>query len=271
MSERAERRPDAAPTPLDPVAIVGMGALFPRADGLDAYWRNLRDGVDCIQEVPASHWTPEEHFDPDPKSPDRTYARRGGFLPAVRLDPRALGVSPNALEATDSAQLLGLEVARRALADAGYGPDGRAFDRARSSVVLGVTGTLQLVIPLGARLGSPIWRRALADAGVDTATAERVVEGIAAGYVPWSEDSFPGLLGNVVAGRIANRLDLHGTNCVVDAACASSLSAMHLAILELQARRSDMVLTGGVDTFNDVFMFMCFSKTPALSPTGDAR
>ena len=81
---------------------------------------------------------------------------------------------------------------------------------------------------------------------------------------------FPGLLGNVVAGRIANRLDLGGTNCVVDAACASSLSAIHLAALELHAGRADMVLTGGVDTFNDIFMYMCFSKTPALSPTGDA-
>ncbi len=86
--------------------------------------------------------------------------------------------------------------------------------------------------------------------------------------MPWQENSFPGLLGNVVAGRIANRLDLGGTNCVVDAACASSLSAVHLAALELQAGRRDVVVTGGCDTFNDIFMFMCFSKTPALSPTG---
>ena len=50
---------------------------------------------------------------------------------------------------------------------------------------------------------------------------------------PGRRTSFPGLLGNVVAGRIANRLDLGGTNCVVDAACASSLSAVHLAMLEL--------------------------------------
>src|SRR5262249_22582420 len=82
---------------------------------------------------------------------------------------------------------------------------------------------------------------------------------------------FPGLLGNVAAGRIANRLDLGGTNCVVDAACASSLSALHLATLELASGRCDMALSGGLDTFNDIFMYMCFSKTPALSPTGSAR
>ncbi len=79
------------------------------------------------------------------------------------------------------------------------------------------------------------------------------------------------MLGNVVAGRIANRLDLRGTNCVVDAACASSLGAVNLALLELASGRSDVAVTGGLDTFNDIFMYMCFSKTPALSPTGEAR
>src|SRR5262245_46870074 len=109
------------------------------------------------------------------------------------------------------------------------------------------------------------------DAGVPEAQIDDAVRRIADSYVPWQEQSFPGLLGNVVAGRIANRLDLGGTNCVVDAACASSLSAVHLAALELQSGRADMVLTGGIDTFNDIFMYMCFSKTPALSATGDAR
>ena len=70
---------------------------------------------------------------------------------------------------------------------------------------------------------------------------------------------------------IANKLDLHGTNCVVDAACASSLSALHLAAMELHTGKADVVVTGGCDTFNDIFMFMCFSKTPALSPTGDSK
>ena len=75
----------------------------------------------------------------------------------------------------------------------------------------------------------------------------------------------------MVAGRISNRLDLRGTNCVVDAACASSFSAIHLALLELQSGKSDMVVTGGVDTLNDIFMHMCFAKTQALSASGNAR
>jgi len=259
--------PQGAPVPL---AIIGMGCLFPEAGDLETYWANIRQGFDAIKHVPASHWRPSDYFNADPKAPDQTYAQRGGFIPPVNFNPLAFGISPNNLDATDTAQLLGLYVAEQALRDAGFGPN-KTFNRDRTSVILGVTGTLELVIPLGARLGHPYWRKALADAGVDETTANDVVERIASNYVEWQENSFPGLLGNVVAGRIANRFDLGGTNCVVDAACASSLSAVHLAALELQSGKSDLVVTGGVDAFNDIFMYMCFSKTPALSPTGDAK
>jgi acyl transferase domain-containing protein len=258
------------------IAIVGIGCMFPKADGLEAYWSNIKRGVDAITDIPATHWKPDQYFDSDPSKPDMTYAKRGGFLEPVDFNPLHHGITPNNLEATDTTQLLGLMVAEQALRDADYetgrgAGDGRAFNRDRTSVILGVTGTLELVIPLGARLGHPIWRKALDEAGVDKATADDVVQRIADGYVPWQENSFPGLLGNVAAGRIANRFDLGGSNCVVDAACASSLSAIHMAAMELQTGRMDMVLTGGLDTFNDIFMYMCFSKTPALSPTGSSK
>ncbi|MFQ5660065.1 MAG: SDR family NAD(P)-dependent oxidoreductase [Gammaproteobacteria bacterium] len=260
----------------EPLAIIGIGCMFPKAGSVAGYWSNIKEGVDAITEVPATHWNPGDYFDPDQTTPDMTYARRGGFIDPVDFDPLLYGMSPNNIEATDTTQLLGMVAAREALLDAGYATgrdshDGRPFDRDRTSVILGVTGTLELVIPLGARLGHPIWRRALADAGVEEALAEEVVQRIADSYVPWQENSFPGLLGNVAAGRIANRFDLGGTNCVIDAACASSLSAIHLAALELQSGRSDMAITGGMDTFNDIFMYMCFSKTPALSVTGHSR
>ncbi len=287
-----------------PLAIVGIGCLFPKASGPGFFWANVKHAVDGITEVPPTHWNPDDYFDADPKAPDMTYARRGGFLSAVDFNPLEFGIAPRDIEATDTTQLLGLVAAKQALTDAGIrfadpspnphpqgerglkptgGPAppsflgkgvgglGSAVDRDRVSVILGVTGTLELVIPLGARLGHPKWKRAMRDAGIPAELADDAAARIAESYVPWQENSFPGLLGNVVAGRIANKLDLGGTNCVVDAACASSLSAVHLASLELQAGRCDVAVTGGCDTFNDIFMYMCFSKTPALSPTGDAK
>jgi acyl transferase domain-containing protein/NAD(P)-dependent dehydrogenase (short-subunit alcohol dehydrogenase family) len=260
----------------EPIAIIGIGCAFPKAPDVESFWSNVKGGRDAITDVPESHWRAEDYFDADQGAPDMTYARRGGFLDPVEFPPLDFGISPNNIEATDTTQLLGMVVAREALRDAGYaaiqGRDpGREFDRQRTSVILGVTGALELVIPLGARLGHPLWRKALLESGVDHEATEAIVARIADSYVPWQENSFPGLLGNVAAGRIANRFDLGGTNCVVDAACASSLSAIHMAAMELNAGDADMVISGGLDTFNDIFMYMCFSKTPALSPTGTSR
>ncbi|SMF30762.1 type I polyketide synthase [Pseudobacteriovorax antillogorgiicola] len=254
----------------EPLAVVGIGCLFPESDSLEEYWSLIKNGRDAIREIPYTHWNPDDYYNQDPKAPDQTYGRTGGFLRPHKFDPLRYGISPQAIEATDTTQLLGMVVAEKALESAGYGPD-QDFDRERTSCILGVTGTLELVVPLGARLGHPIWKKALLGAGLSEDQAQSIVDEVSDSYVPWQEASFPGLLGNVVAGRIANRFDLGGTNSVVDAACASSLSAIRTAAMELQSRRADMVITGGMDTFNDIFMYMCFSKTPALSKGGHAK
>ena len=114
----SDRKIDQAPAQ-SPIAIVGMSCLFPGASSLREYWANVRDGVDAITDVPASHWAVGDYFDADPKAPDMTYGRRGGFLDAVDFDPMGFGISPRDLEATDSTQLLGMYVAREALRDAG--------------------------------------------------------------------------------------------------------------------------------------------------------
>ncbi len=257
--------------PQAPVAVIGIGCIFAKSHDLKAFYRLLTRGVDGITDPPESHRHLRDYFDPDPKKPDHIYCNRGGYLPPTVFDPTEFSIPPRVIEATDTSQLLGLVTAKQALVDAGYGDGAKEFDHSKASVILGVTGTQELVIPLGARLGHPIWRRALEAAGVSAEQADDVIRRIGTDYVGWQENSFPGLLGNVVAGRIANRLDFGGTNCVVDAACASSFGALHLALMELRSGRSDIILAGGVDTINDAFMHMCFSKTQILSASGDIR
>ncbi|MFO7750441.1 MAG: beta-ketoacyl synthase N-terminal-like domain-containing protein, partial [Desulfobacteraceae bacterium] len=253
------------------VAIIGMGGIFPRANGLKQYWKLLFNGEDAITAVPEkSHWSLKDYFDRDPLAPDLTYCKRGGFIPEIAFDPAKYGMPPNNLDATDTSQLLGLLVAEMALEDAGFSQE-KTFNREKTNIILGVTGTQELVIPLGARLGHPVWKKALEESGISPEKTREVIQRISGAYTQWQENSFPGLLGNVVAGRIANRLDLKGTNSVVDAACASSLSAIHLAVMELVSGKCDLSVTGGVDTLNDIFMHMCFSKTGVLSHTSDAK
>ncbi|MFD7863575.1 SDR family NAD(P)-dependent oxidoreductase [Streptomyces sp. NPDC059783] len=257
----------AAPVSRTPVAVVGVGALVPGATDAAGYWRIICGGRDQVTEVPASRWRWEDHYDPDPAAPDKTYARRGAFLPEVDFDPMAYGVPPTALASTDSSQLLALMVADQVLADAG-GPD--RVDRDRTGVVLGAAA-LELLPHMVGRTHRPMWHAALREHGLGEAEAHAVCDRIADRFSPWRETTFPGLLGNVVAGRVANRFDLHGINHTADAACASSLAALSTAVGELALGRADLVISGGVDTGNDVGMFLCFSKTPALSPSGDCR
>ncbi|GII86769.1 hypothetical protein Ssi03_47590 [Sphaerisporangium siamense] len=253
-----------------PIAIVGLGALFPRSGDLREFWGNVVDAVDCIEDVPETHWRVEDHYDPDPKAPDKTYAKRGGFIPTVPFNPLEFGLPPNTLEVTDVLQLLSLVVAKQTLADAGA-PGSQWYKPERTGVVLGITGANSLTQPLATRLQTPVLKEVVRSCGLTERDAEEIAAKFVKAFAPWEEHSFPGMLGNVVAGRVANRFDLGGTNCTVDAACASSLAAVHMAAAELISGRADLMLTGGCDAENTILMYLCFSKTPAFSKAGAIR
>ncbi|MBE9037042.1 type I polyketide synthase [aff. Roholtiella sp. LEGE 12411] len=255
----------------NPIAIVGMASLLPKARNLREYWQNIVNKIDCITDVPSTHWSVEDYYDPNPRtSEDKTYCKRGGFIPEVDFNPMEFGIPPSILEVTDVSQLLSLVVAKAAMEDAGYGEESD-FNREMVGVILGVAMAKQLGMPLSARLEYPIWEKALKSSGLSDEDTQKIVEKIKSAYVKWDENAFPGMLANVVAGRIANRLNFGGMNCVVDAACASSFGALKMAISELVEHRSDMMLTGGVDTDNTIMAYISFSKTPAVSPSENVK
>lgn len=88
-----------------PIAVVGVSALFPGSQDAPGFWSDICRGADLLGDVPASHWLIEDYYDPDPRAPDKTYAKRGGFLEYVDFDPIAWGVPPKILRATDTTQL----------------------------------------------------------------------------------------------------------------------------------------------------------------------
>ena len=253
-----------------PIAVIGMACIFPQAKNLREYWDNIIRGVDSITDVPADRWGINDYYDSDSKVPDKTYCKRGGFLPDIDFDPMEFGMPPNILEVTDVSQLLSLIVAREVLEDAGYG-ESSDYNRDKVGIVLGVGGGQKLISPLNARLQYPVWKKVLKKEGISDQDADRICETIRKAYIPWEENSFPGMLGNVISGRVTNRLDLGGISCVLDAACASSMAALKMAISDLMEYRSDMIITGGVDTDNSIHMYMCFSKTPAFTADEKCR
>lgn len=245
---------EAPAAPAADIAIVGLACVLPKAGSAREYWENILNKVDGISEIPSHRWDWRLYFDSNRQAKDKIYSKWGGFLDDLLFDPTRYGMPPKSIESVDPMQLMALEVAQRTLADAGYAD--RQFDRERASVIIGASGGAGDVgMQYGLRSELPRFTGALPD-------------GVAALLPEWTEDSFAGILLNVVAGRIASRLNFGGTNFVTDAACASSLAAVYQGVSELIAGRSDLVLAGGVDTVQGPFGYLCFSKTQALSPRG---
>ena len=239
--------------PLD-IAIVGMECIFPDAPNVDEYWKNLFLGKDCVTEVPDSRWNKEIFYNPDTKDTDQVVSKWGGFIPWIDFDPVEFGIAPQSLASIEPVQLLSLLVAKRALEDAGY-TNLAEVDMDNTSVIFGAEGATELASAYGARAGA---KQLFGD----------VPEEVKKALPRLNEDSFAGILSNVISGRITNRLNLGGRNYTVDAACASSLAAVDLACHELYSNRSDMVIVGGADFHNGINDFLMFSCTYALSKKG---
>ncbi|MEU5882284.1 SDR family NAD(P)-dependent oxidoreductase [Spirillospora sp. NPDC047279] len=252
----AGEQPAESAAPAD-IAIVGIGCVFPESRDAGEYWATIVGGVDAVTEVPADRWDPEVYYDPAATrgggSGAKTPSKWGGFLPDIPFDAFAYGIPPSSLAGVEPMQLLSLEVAARALADAGYAD--RPFDRSRTSVFFGAEGGTELGTAYGTRAILPQF-------------FGEVPGGLDEQLPRLTADSFPGVLTNVIAGRIANRLDLGGANYTVDAACAASLAALDAACKDLAAGTSDMVLCGGADLHNGINDYLLFSSVHALSPSG---
>ena len=185
------------------VAIIGMACLLPKAPDLQTYWENILGNVDAITEVPEDRWDWKRFYDPDRTARDKVYSRWGGFLADTPFDPTRYGIPPAALRSIEPIQLLTLDVVRAAIADAGYLD--RPFARERTAVILGAGGGV------GA-LGQQYSTRAALPEMLEDIPPELLSQ-----FPEWTEDSFPGILLNVISGRVSNRFDLGGVNYIVDA------------------------------------------------------
>ena len=270
----------------EPIAIIGMGCVLPDAPDVATFWANLLAGKSSIREVPHTRWDPKLFWSADKSLADKTYAKIGAFVTDNAVAPMDYRIMPTALAQIDPSQLWALAATRQALKDAGYktglkadeasDKSARDFDRARTAVILGnAMGGEQMKL----QTKNIYWNQ------VDAAfRADPVFQGLPAADQASllsrtkkeyqkdapviNEDSMPGTLSNVAAGRIANVFDFAGKNFTTDAACASSLAALDAAMDTLRRNESDLVVWGGTDRSMDVTPFVEFSKIGALSPDG---
>ncbi|MBI4927009.1 MAG: polyketide synthase, partial [Anaerolineae bacterium] len=259
-----------------PVAIVGLGAIMPDANDAPSFWENIKQGRYSIRDVPSDRWNPDLYYDSNPSSTDKTYSKIGGWVTSFKFDPFKMGIAipPRVLMQMDEAQQWGIAVTRQVLDHFGYPK--RALDLSRTAVIVGnaLSGERHYITTM--RIRTPEFMQALRAVpefqSLPPALQEALVEGMR-GNVQKSisditEDTMPGELGNVIAGRIANVFNFQGPNFVTDAACASSLAALHAAVEGLNDDQFDAVITGGIDRNMGVEGFVKFSKIGALSADG---
>lgn len=279
--KRPGRRWKTSPRP-NSIAVIGVGAVLPKARNVTEFWSNVKARVDAVTEVPECRWRPNSDmfYNADPMVPDKTYAKTGGFVDGIDFDPRLFKIPPKVAEHIDDPQKWVLIATTEALVGAGYCKvqNSRlvlgAFDRQRTAVILGNSMGGELKADAIGRIMFPALASLIRDTpafqSLDPKIAQRILDEAEIEYkkdlLPINQHSLPGSLPNIITGRVAATFDLHGTNCIIDAACSSSFAALDFAIKGLRSGEHDLVICGGVDQTMEAVSFVSFAKVGALSP-----
>jgi len=235
------------------VAIVGIGGIFPDAPDLGRFWENIRLGRSSAQEVPAGRWhmPVDAAFDPEVGKADHVYSRSGCFIEEIPplSSLSGLSIPPEKLAGLDPLFHLLIHAGKRAFDDGITEP----LDRSRIGVII---GNLALPSETSAQLsrellGKTYEEKLLGHSGIRSVT-----------------DPINRYVAGLPAGMLAAALGLGGGSCTLDAACASSLYAIKLAVDELLSGRADAMLTGGLSRPDPLYTQMGFSQLRALSRRG---
>ncbi|RSN05699.1 erythronolide synthase [Nonomuraea sp. WAC 01424] len=254
------------------IAIVGMACRYPDAASPRELWENAVAARRAFRRLPDERMRLEDYWDPDPAAPDRFYAKTAAVIEGYAFDRVAHKIAGSTYRSTDLAHWLALDMAGRALADAGFA-DGEGLPRERTGVVVGNTLTGEFTRANVLRLRWPYVRRTLAAALKEQGWDDERLAAFLADYEesykspfpPVDEDTLAGGLSNTIAGRICNHFDLNGGGYTVDGACSSSLLSVVTAGKALADRDVDVALAGGVDLSIDPFEVIGFAKTGALA------
>ena len=221
----------ASTTSVEPIAIIGLSGRYPGSSNISEYWRNLRDGKDCIVEVPKDRWDWREYFSEDRSQPGHHYSKWGGFIEGVdEFDPLFFGISPREAKVIDPQERLFLQHAWMAVEDAGY-----------------TRATLQV----------PHKRGLPGQVGVYVG-------------VMYGEYNLSGSLASI-ANRVSYVLNLHGPSMTLDTMCSSSLTAIHLACQDLKQGRTDIAIAGGVNVSIHPSKYLLLSAGQFISSDGHCQ
>ncbi len=223
----------------EPIAIVGMAGRFPGARNLEEFWNLLVEGRDAIVEVPPERWKADAFYHPDRTAPGKMATRWGGFLDDIDLfDAEFFGITPREAAAMDPQQRVFLETAWEALEDAGL---------PASSLANTPTGVF-----VGVSNFDYMWHQFSHLDRIDAYASS-------------------GAAHCIVANRLSYLLNLTGPSVAVDAACASSLVAVHLACQSLRSGECGTAVAGGVNLVLTPHLCVSLSAWGMMSADGRCK
>ncbi|MGD2084792.1 MAG: SDR family oxidoreductase [Candidatus Aminicenantes bacterium] len=221
------------------IAVVGMAGRFPGANTIEAFWVNLKEGVESIcffsdQELQSSGVA-------SPLSQDRNYVRANGYLPDIEyFDPAFFDYSPREAELMDPQLRLLHECIWEALEDAGYGADNH---KGLVGLYVGTSINPDWYLRSQHSLKSP---------------SERY------NVVAFNDN-------HAFSTLISYKLNLKGPSFTLQTACSSSLVAINLACKGLLSGESDMALAGGVSIILPQKRGYLHQEGMVTSPDGHCR
>jgi amino acid adenylation domain-containing protein len=223
----------------EPVAIIGMSGVFPQSPNIESFWENIENGKDMITQIPHERWNADSNFISEMEKEGMTYSKWGGFLEDIdKFDAAFFNISPREAEQMDPQQRIFLEIAWKAIEDAGYKPSDLSGTKA--GVYVG-------------SISSDYWdMMASTGLGADAYTIS-------------------GNINCIIANRISYLLNLRGASAAINTACSSSLVAIHKAVIEIQNGYCDLAIAGGVNVILNPFMHIALGANGMLSDDGRCK
>jgi amino acid adenylation domain-containing protein len=250
-ARQKRRKPTFLPAPITKnsslndspeIAIIGLSGRYPGSFNINEYWKSLRDGRDCITEVPKSRWDWQEYYSDDRNKSGHHYSKWGGFIEGVdEFDPLFFNISPREATELDPQERLFLEHAWTAIEDAGY-------TRETLHRPMNESSTGEVGVYAGSMYGE-----------YQLFGAEESLKG--------NRTGFSSCLSSI-ANRVSYVLDLHGPSMTVDTMCSASLSCIHLASQDLKLGRTDIGIAGGVNVTIHPNKYLMLSAGQFLSTNG---
>ena len=236
--------PKSTPYQIEDIAIIGLSGRFPGARNMNAFWENLKNGVDSITEIPKDRWELDHFFDPDKSKAGSSYSKWGGFIDGVdEFDPLFFNISPREAELMDPQERLFLQTAWEAIEDAGYSIEDFQMNASSPEGPSGQVGVYTGVMYEEYQLFG----------------AEERLKGN-----PVVTIGSP----SSIANRVSYFFNLHGPSMAVDTMCSSSLTAIHLACQDLKSGKTKIAIAGGVNVSLHPNKYLWLSQARFASSKG---